>query len=314
MAEFSLFDSYEALGLAYEQDGLTYEGASTCAQDLVKLLPSRSSPELKQLALVLADELCKVKSLVSASNDVMDHTVTPKQFLPLLAQLLALRGFPYGVSTDEQRRFIEIALEVNRYKGSKYALEVILSTLYGLADARIVQTFANVFSTWRGLGNGYQGGETWTLGDAETQSLRQLGVPVDAFIIDDEHYPTFVLITFDAILDPSLQSLQERIEYARTIVPNFLPEVCTWDLRIDAYQALDTVPLPDISLEVYHDNLEAEDSYNTSMMMPLITGLTQLNYAYTIGAAVATLELELVDGGGAAVSTYLIADTHKVLG
>src|SRR5690625_4800318 len=240
-------------------------------EQFIDLLPKHFmgvSEHAAEVMRVISYELSRLKTEVEGIPNVVDIETCPPQYLPLIAYMLGVTNFP-ELSTDfEQRRFLRMYIEALHYKGTIYAIQLLFRGLFDIPDIRVTEMYRHIFNTWYNYGNGNDSGTFWDLGDSVKQAQRAEGIQVDDRLIDDIYYPTMILIDLEAAADSSLTNLAQLINYARSIIGEFIPEVCNWELHLTTLTAVEVIPPVEIVAHIEAE--EVEDAFDAnSFLWPL---------------------------------------------
>lgn len=282
---------YDELDVLYEDINSTYESImEDCFGGLHKLFaasfPNHSDEDLKEIFAVIAWELCKAKAEIEKLKYLRDPDRVPEKFIAPLAAMLGIKEFPLRAFPEEQRRYLAYAYEIQKYKGTRYGLELLLKSLMPFDDISLFPMYR------RGLrryfaNNDYTGGRRAGTQDAETLAKMEAGLPLGFLTQGIRSYPTGVYICIrlhGSRTDKVVKGLLTRIE---PIIREFMPENAFFEVRLYKYQYFgpDDVIFQNDYLTIGNDALtitEPEPLPNNEYFLYSISGTQVILYPYSL--------------------------------
>lgn len=219
---------YEELNLLYEDVNTHYENVMRdCFGGLHKLFaasyPNTDNSDLKEVFAVIAWELCKVKAEIEKLKYLRDPDRVPAQFIKPLAAMFGITEFPNMPYPEDQRRYMSFAYELQKYKGTRYGLELLLKSLMPFDEVKLLPMYRRGLRTFY-PNNDYTGGRM--AGSTLPSHIAELsaGLPVDWRTAGSTSYPTGIYICVTrsgARNDKVIKGALNRIE---PILKEFMPE------------------------------------------------------------------------------------------
>lgn len=227
---------YETLDQVYEAANQYYENImEDCFGGLHKLFaasyPNENREDVKQLFSVIAWELCKVKAEIERMKFLQDPDLIPERFIDHLAHMFGISSFPRYMYPEEKRRFISRAYEINKYKGTKVGLEMLLKVLLPFDEIRLFPMYQ------RGLrryyeNNDFTGGKRAGSSDSDYISKVIAGYPIDYRIAGPSTYPTGVVIGIVIKGNRTRNVVNGTINRVLPLIEEFIPENAFYEIRL----------------------------------------------------------------------------------
>lgn len=226
----------------YESDDLLYEGPHTydssrspCLPEVLLLLgieEDEINPDLLDVLNIIADQLCRNKEEAESIQYNRSVVSAKAALLPIISKGAGITSFPHNVSVSEQRRHLTYLWEAMKYKGTLYAIKLLFRGLLELEDVEVREMRYRTFVTFRTLLSGFAGGYTYSLGDATKQTERLDNRIVDDHLFGGKTSIDRILITVRVSATANTAQINEKISYAESLLPEFMPVATKYVIRV----------------------------------------------------------------------------------